>query len=284
MLCKPTLICEHNIRKTTCMKCNPNLRCQHDTRKSLCMVCNPRLKCEHGIGKYGCMVCNPQLSCKHGRHKRTCTECNPNKKCETHKMVMCLKCNPSLACPEHPTQRKSRCSVCGGPGICGHGKQKESCSQCRYDGNPGISFCKETKILKRDCPCKICSYNRVVRGGIIKKYTRRAPPQPQAPKAQGGVVYEEQLQPRQEAVVQGVAQEGEDHWLDDDYDVDVFKNESDDDGWETDESEMEGGKRKRKRKQRFTRRLRRRNHNTKKSKIVKRKITKHSRKIKYKLK
>lgn len=293
MLCKPTLICEHNNRKTTCMKCNPHLRCQHNTRKSLCMVCNPRLKCEHNIGRYGygCMVCNPSLICQHGKNKLTCSEreCNPNKKCETHNKVMCLQCKPSLACPHHPQFRRYRCPLCGGSGTCRHGKQKDSCSQCRNEGNPGMSFCKKTNILKRDCPCDTCRYNRVVRGGIIKnKYTRRAPyeEQPQAP--QGAVVLSKEPEAQAQAqaheeLVQRVAQEEQRDggWYE--YDEGgVFTNETSDemsDGWET-----EGGKRKRKRKQRFTRRLRRRNHNTKKSKIVKRKITKHSRKNKYKLK
>lgn len=308
ILCNARLICEHNIRKTTCMKCNPHLRCQHNTRKSQCMVCNPRLKCEHNIGRYVCMVCSPHLSCKHGRNKRTCSECNPNKKCETHNKVMCLECNPSLACPKHPQFRRYRCPVCGGPGICSHGKQKESCSQCKNDGNPGISFCKKTNVLKRDCPCETCRYNKVVRGGIVvrrgiikNKYTRRAPPQPQAQQGavveqsqapQGAVVVlskkpEAQAQVHEEELVQGDG-DGDGGWYTDyDNEGEVFINETSDEmsdemshgGWET-----EGGKRKRKRKQRFTRRLRRRNHNTKKSKIVKRKITKHSRKNKYKLK
>lgn len=285
MLCNARLICEHNIRKTTCMKCNPHLRCQHDTRKSQCMVCNPRLKCEHNIGRYVCMVCSPHLSCKHGRNKRTCSECNPNKKCETHNKVMCLECNPSLACPKHPKSRRYRCPLCGGSGICRHGKQKESCGECRDEGNPGISFCKKTNVLKRDCPCETCRYKKVVRGGIIKNNcTRRAPYKEQSQAPQGAVVLskktEAQAQVHEEELVQG---DGDDGWCNDyDYENEggVYINEmsdsEDNKGWITVE---EGG-----RKQRFTRRLRRRNHNTKKSKIVKRKITKHSRKNKYKLK
>jgi hypothetical protein len=159
-----------------------------------------------------------------------------------------------------------------------------------------MSFCKKTSILKRDCPCETCRYNRVVRGGIIKNNYR----QEQQPQTQQGTaeLYKEPpvsgappvsgSQPLSGAPpvsgsqpLSGAPQEqGEDDggWVD--YDnAGVFENESDDGGWET-----VGGKRKRKRKQRFTRRLRRRNHNTKKSKIVKRKITKHSRKNKYKLK
>lgn len=283
MLCNPILKCEHFLLKTTCMKCNPRLRCQHDTRESQCMVCNPHLKCQHDIRRCLCAECNPSLICQHGKNKLNCSEreCNPNKKsnkkCETHNKVMCLECKPSLACRRHPQFRRYRCPVCGGSGTCRHGKQKESCGQCRDEGNPGISFCKKTSILKRDCPCETCRYKRLVRGGIIKN------------KDTGRALYKEQPQAQQGAVVlqahevQGVAQqqeqgEGHDGWYDSDNAGGVFTNEinEDDEGWITAE---EGG-----RKQRFTRRLRRRNHNTKKSKIVKRKITKHSRKNKYKLK
>lgn len=205
-----------------------------------------------------------------------------NKKCIPHQRVWCLICHPNLACPNHPFNRKNRCRICGvGNDLCKHKRQKNSCAECKKEGVWGSSFCMSSGILKRDCRCVTCNYKRVVRGGIIKsKYNR-------APQAQQGAVVLYEEQPQGTAVlyeerVQGVEQEqGEDGggWYD--YDnADVFENErSDDDRWET-----EGGKRKRKRKQRFTRRLRRRNHNTKKSKIVKRKITKHSRKNKYKLK
>lgn len=279
--------CQHNNNRYICVLCNPTLICEHRIRKKMCMKCNPLLKCQHNIRRSRCVVCNPSLICQHGKNKLTCSEreCNPNKKCHTHNKVMCLECKPQLACPEHPQFRKLRCPLCGGPGICRHGKQKESCCECRNEGTPGRSFCKSSDILKSDCPCETCRYNRAVRGGIIKnKYTRRAPYEEQPQAQQGAVVLSKEPEAQAQAheeLVQRVAQEeqGNGGWYDEYVEGGVFTNEMSDDGWET-----EGGKRKRKRKQRFTRRLRRRNHNTKKSKIVKRKITKHSRKNKYKLK
>ena len=228
------------------------------------------------------------------------------KVCEHGAHSLCSKCFPPLKCPHG--KRKDRCIECGGTGLCEHKKQKGQCTQCRdlYGHGIGIYFCSVTRQAKRDC--RHCREKKNVMEVVktIKKddYERRQQHVPHSVTLEDldvirpiypdsafsdermgmGAQFVDDEFPFQEVssdeelsafvsapgAAQGSASGA--FFLDDVPDPTVFSSYDH-------HPENQGG---RKRKKRFTRRLRR-NHNTKKkSKMIKRKVTKRSRKNKHK--
>ena len=225
------------------------------------------------------------------------------KVCEHGAHSLCRKCFPPLKCPHG--KRKDRCIECGGTGLCEHKKQKGQCTQCRdlYGHGIGIYFCSVTRQAKRDC--RHCREKKNVMEVVktIKKddYERRQQHVPHSVTLEDldvirpiypdsafsderlGAQFVDDEFPFQEVSsdeelsafvsapgsAQGSAQRA--FFLDDVPNPTVFSSYEDSEN-------QRGGKRKK----RFTRRLRR-NHNTKKkSKMIKRKVTKRSRKNKHK--
>lgn len=207
---------------------------------------------------------------------------------------------PPVMC--HHGKRKYRCPECGGIGLCEHGRQKDQCAICRT----GTYFCIVTGKAKKNC--RHCKAIKEVVKSIKKDDDKRRQQQQQHmshsvtledldyihPMSRRSAFADELLGSRQydsdldfpfqsdeddsafvsaqgsaPGAAQGSAQEA--FFLDDVPNPTVFSS--------YDDHENQGGT---KRKKRFTRRLRR-NHNTKKkNKMMKRKVTKRSRKNKHK--
>ena len=259
--------------------------CDHGIYKPQCRVCSPQNFCEHGRNGrriIDCTICSSN-KCPHGKIKQNCRDCNPEKykKCE-HGMITCLKCFPRLACREHPDTRKSRCKICGGREICvQHGQQKHSCAKCKDEGKLGKGFCSDCKKLIADCKCPKSGF---APGALAGSAVQLPAVQLQRPAAPPASAYAAAVEARMPYTFR--FDDGPFRFDDTDggpFDVGTFRYHNPFYHEPLDVNLFDGGKRKR--KQRFTRRLRRRTHNTKKkNKMVKRKITKYSRKNKYKLK
>jgi hypothetical protein len=158
-----------------------------------------------------------------------------------------------------------------------HGQQKHSCAKCKDEGNPGKGFCSGCNKLIADCKCRKSGFAPGALAGSAVQLQR-----PAVPPASAYAAAVEAQMPNYYLFDDGPFRfdNGVPFRVDDDQFDDPFRF---DDNPFHNIDDMGGGKRKR--KQRFTRRLRRRTHNTKKkNKMVKRKITKYSRKNKYKLK
>lgn len=201
-------------------------------------------------------------------------------------------------------KRKYRCAECGGIGLCEHGRQKDQCAICRT----GTYFCIVTGKAKKDCRhCK--DIKEIVKS--IKKYDDKRRQQNMShssvtlkdldhirPISRRSAFADERLDmqydsdldfPFQEVssdedestfvsapgaapgLAQGSAQGA--FFLDDVPNPTVFSSHDNHD------PENQGG---RKRKKRITRRLRRKHNTKKKNKMIKRKVTKLSRKNKHK--
>lgn len=207
------------------------------------------------------------------------------------------KVYPPIMC--HHGKRKYRCAECGGIGLCEHGRQKDQCAICRT----GTYFCIVTGKAKKNC--RHCKTIKEVVKSIRKDDDKRRQQHVSHsvtledldyihPVSRRSAFADERLAPQYDSdlefpfqkvssdeeesafvsaqgAAQGAAQEA--FFLDDVPNPTVFSSYDDHD------HENQGG---RKCKKRFTRRLRR-NHNTKKkNKMIKRKVTKRSRKNKHK--
>lgn len=270
--------------------------CEHNKYKIHCRLCSPHNFCEHGPRKTECTICYQSNNCPHGKKKHNCRYCNPEKikKCQLHNKLICLKCFPWLACKDHPNYRKSRCAICGGRELCVHRQQKHSCAKCRDEfGILGKGFCPGCKKLIADCICSKSGFaSGALAGSSAVQLQRPAAPPSSAYAAAVEAALQEHMMPNpfrfDDHQFRFDHDQFDDHQFrfDDDQFDDPFRANGanpfyDDPPFNM--FNMEGGKCKR--KQRSTRRLRRRTHNTKKkNKMVKRKITKYSRKNKYKLK
>jgi hypothetical protein len=208
---------------------------------------------------------------------------------------------PNPKCPHG--KRRTRCRDCGGSGLCEHGVQKDQCAKCRdkYGKNIGTFYCPVTMKAMRDC-----SHCKGVVTTIKKDERQRQRKRPQivtlddlgsvpalpriikynTPFAPDGELdlqsdsdddfaLQEILEPgsaSQSRVFVSASASAPGAFSGDHSDSESGGNTFNSDNW----WDQGGGKRKR----HFTIRLRR-NHNTKKkSKIVKRKLTKRSRKNK----
>ena len=203
------------------------------------------------------------------------------------------KVYPPVMC--HHGKRKYRCAECGGIGLCEHGRQKDQCAICRT----GTYFCIVTGKAKKDCRhCK--DIKEIVKS--IKKDDKQN-------MSHSSVTLKDLDHIRPISRRSAFADERLDMQYDSDLDFPFQEVSSDESAFVSAQGsapgsaqgaaqgafffddvpedpteflrydENQGG---RKRKERFTRRLRR-NHNTKKkNKMIKRKVTKRSRKNKHK--
>jgi len=248
--------------------------------------------------------------CEHGKVKYTCVKCGGkkylNKLCEHGKRPnRCLKCGGVGLCKEHGIQ-KDQCAQCRtGKFYCiATGKSKKDCQHCKdmkairkdgmedykrrqalYDATrrqDDLGILGALPLIDDDFPYQEPSEEEGEEGeeeeeeGQVFASGFR-PGSAQAFRSAPGSAPGFRPAQRSLAEAFGSAQ-GSAHFLDDvPYTGTVY--DPNDPENQTDSDSDRGG---RKRKKRFTRRLRR-NHNTKKkSKIIKRKVTKRSRKNKHK--
>ncbi len=239
-----------------------------------------------------------------------------NKLCQHGLRSSCRACFPFSKNPLCPHgSRKSRCPQCKGKGLCEHDKQKGQCATCRdmYGHGLGKFYCPVSRIAVRDCPHCKGKAMEVVK--TIKKDDERRKNEQSGQSAPFVTLDDLGSVPAIPGIIKyktAFADDGEldlQSGSDDDFALQeimepgsasesrafVSASASAPGAFSGDHSDSEsvgktfnsenwwnqgGGKRKR----HFTRRLRR-NHNTKKkSKLVKRKTIKRSRKINIKQK
>ena len=73
--CRPTSCCKHGKMRKICKEseCLPKafMLCEHVVRKDSCVIC---AGCDHGRVKKNCMDCSPHLFCEHGKSKYSCRD------------------------------------------------------------------------------------------------------------------------------------------------------------------------------------------------------------------
>ena len=203
------------------------------------------------------------------------------------------KVYPPVMC--HHGKRKYRCAECGGIGLCEHGRQKDQCAICRT----GTYFCIVTGKAKKDC--RHCKDIKEVVKSIKKDDDKRR----QQNMSHGSVTLKDLDHIRPISRRSAFADERLDMQYDSDLDFPFQEVSSDESAFVSAPGSAQGAAQGafffddvpedpteflrydenqggRKRKKRFTRRLRRNRNTKKKNKMIKRKVTKRSRKNKHK--
>ena len=93
--------CRHGKLINSCARCNPNFRRA------------PSRKCPCGKDKRFCATHGGQNLCKCGKTKQSCMTCKDPR---------------WICCHDGKYQERRNCVVCGGTGVCIHGRRKDRCS------------------------------------------------------------------------------------------------------------------------------------------------------------
>ena len=147
--------CEHNRRRSTCIRCGGAEICEHNRQRSHCIQCGGSHICEHNRQRSQCIQCGGSHICEHNRQRSICKECGGSSICEhNRRRYRCIQCGGSSIC-EHKRIR-STCIQCGGASICEHNRQRSQCIQC--EGSAICRICKSKKgNRKYDKLCVTCA-------------------------------------------------------------------------------------------------------------------------------
>ena len=172
--------CKHNREHRNCIQCGGANICPHNRQKYQCKECDGDGICKHGKAKIYCYTCDGRALCEHKHKKYSCGQC--------HKRVSPKLGTPDLKAPcVGPETCKSGlycchkrnhyfCKICGGKGICKHGKYRSGCKECgitmqcmhkrqRHLCVPcgGGGVCEHGSVAYKCVECKgtgICPHNR----------------------------------------------------------------------------------------------------------------------------
>jgi hypothetical protein len=93
--------CEHDKRRSRCVKCGGSEICEHKREKYKCKDCDRGLVgsqiCEPNKEKYKSKQCGGGRTCEHDKRKSRCIQCEGSETCEHNtEKSKCPKCNEKL--------------------------------------------------------------------------------------------------------------------------------------------------------------------------------------------